>query len=364
MIALPQTAQAGADSAWQQAQDVRLWEHQAWLKLLHMQAPAGLSGPGFRSHATDPDFFLAEAGATNPRAELQTTLQALQAPVGAPDEHGQCRFPARLAWLSEQLELTDLPAPDCPAYEEFRQRVQATQAVLVFPSYYLNSPSSMFGHTLLRLDPPDSTAGAEYLSIAVNFGAEVDPNDSGLFYALKGLTGGYAGQFKVDHYYKKIQEYNRDENRDIWEYPLTLTTAETQRLIRHLWELQGIDFAYYFFDENCSYRVLELLEVARPGVDLLSGFELTAIPIDTVRAAQDAGLVDAARFRPAKGTVLRHRLDRLPPALRDEVLAISRDPGRLDTGELANLDPALRAQLVEAADKYLRFIKSCGTHYL
>ncbi len=361
LLAGPATAQtpnapaagavADAQTAWQQARERRLWLRGEWLNLLHIDGAPG----AWRSHAYDPRFFLAADGARDPAAELRATLEGLYAASPQGDEHAQCRFVARTHWLRETLALEHLPAVDCAAWRAFSGLVQASRAVLVFPSYYLNSPSSMFGHTLLRLDPEDSAAGAEYLSFAVNFGAEVDPTDNGMFYAFKGLTGGYPGQYKVDHYYKKIQEYNRDENRDIWEYPLNLEATETMQLIRHLWELQGINFAYYFFDENCSFRVLELLEVARPGIDLTSGFGISAIPIDTVRAVQRADLVRGKRFRPAKGTVLRQRLAALPTPLHAEVLALGADPSRLDAPELQALEPATRALLVETAYKYLRF---------
>ena len=51
-----------------------------------------------------------------------------------------------------------------------------------------------------------------------------------------------------------------------------------------MWELKQIQFDYFFFDENCSYRLLELLQVARPGLQLTTQFPLTAIPTDTVKA--------------------------------------------------------------------------------
>lgn len=333
-----------------------LWQRSEWLKLVHYK-PGRLPGT-WRSQADDARFFLASNGATDPRAELQATLEAFAAPADLGDEHAQCRFVARLNWLRAELDLGALPQPDCTAYREFRALVQARHAVLVFPSYYLNSPSSMFGHTLLRLDPDEASDGAEYLSYAVNFGALVDPDDNGLFYAFRGLTGGYGGQFEVDQYYKKIQEYNRDENRDIWEYPLNLDAVETERLIQHLWELRGINFAYYFFDENCSYRILELLEVARPGIDLTSGFALTAIPIDTVRAVQDAGFVEGKHFRPAQGTVLRERLGTVPAALHGTVLEVSAAPKRLDDADLQGLDPTTRASLIDAAYKHLRYAQT------
>ncbi|RJT69815.1 DUF4105 domain-containing protein, partial [Escherichia coli] len=50
-----------------------------------------------------------------------------------------------------------------------------------------------------------------------------------------------------------------------------------------VWELKQVRFDYYFFDENCSFRLLELMEIARPGIELTEQFPLTAIPTDTVR---------------------------------------------------------------------------------
>ena len=355
LLLLPSPARA-ADDAWAQAEALSLWQRDEWLKLVHYK-PGTLPG-SWHSQADDARFFLAVDGATNPRAELRATLEGFVAPAEQGDQHAQCRFVARLAWLRKELALGELPQPDCAQYREFRELVRATQAVLVFPSYYLNSPSSMFGHTLLRLDSGVADGGSEYLSFAANFGALVAPDDNGLFYAFRGLTGGYRGQFEVDHYYKKIREYNHDENRDIWEYPLDLSAEETERLIAHLWELRGINFAYYFFDENCSYRILELLEVARPGLDLTSSFTVTAIPIDTVRAVQRAGLVRSKSFRPSQGTVLKQRLDDVPPELHPLVIELGAAPERLDAAEFRSLDPAIRARLIDAAYKYLRYAQA------
>ena len=349
---------ARADEIWAAAEAQALWTHEEWRRLLHYKP--GLRADRWRSDADDPRFFLAEDGATNPRAELAATLAAFAAPAAGGDEHAQCRFVARLTWLRARLPLEGLPQPVCAAYQDFRTWVRADRAVLVFPAYYLNSPSSMFGHTLLRLDAGEQAEGGEYLSFAVNFGALVDPGDNGLFYAFRGLTGGYPGQFEVDHYYKKIRDYNRDENRDIWEYPLNLTAAETERLIQHLWELKGVNFAYYFFDENCSYRVLELLEVARPGISLTEDFPLTAIPIDTIRAVQAAGMVTGRRFRPAQGTVLKAQLAALPRARHDDVLALSRDDQRLQAPAFQARTPAAQAATIATAYRYLRFTQTRG----
>ncbi len=147
----------------------------------------------------------------------------------------------------------------------------------------MNNPSSMFGHTLLRFDRAGQDEKTRLLSYAVNYGA-VTGNDNGLLFAVYGLTGGYPGTYSVMPYYQLVRQYTDFENRDIWEYQLNLTPAEVRRLLEHLWELREQYADYYFFDENCSYQLLFLLDVARPGLRLADRFPVYAIPVDTVRA--------------------------------------------------------------------------------
>ena len=118
--------------------------------------------------------------------------------------------------------------------KDILEQVDAVSVTLVFPAAYMNSPSSMYGHTFLRFDPRQSESGSLWLSWALNFGANIDSDDSSLLYAYKGLFGGYPGQFNMMPYYRKIQEYNRMENRDMWEYPLNLAAEEVDQLLEHL----------------------------------------------------------------------------------------------------------------------------------
>ena len=64
------------------------------------------------------------------------------------------------------------------------------------------------------------------------------------------------------------------EYRDVWEYPLTFTPEEVQQFARHVWETKDTYFDYYFFDENCSYRLLALLDAASERSDLADDFLL------------------------------------------------------------------------------------------
>ena len=327
------------------ANQQQLWSHHEWLNLLHYKSEKSLfSGTQleYSSFVDDERFFLSSAGDRNPQAELLATLEGMfntSNPTQGDDEHPQCRFPARLDWLAKRLNLDrkQLPEVSCALYEEWNKLINAGSVVLVFPAHHLNSPSSMFGHTLLRLDPKADREHMDWLAYGVNFGANVPPEDNSLVYAYRGLNGGYPGQFIVEPYFKKIQEYNRTENRDIWEYPLNLTTEETERLTTHLWELKEINFDYYFFTENCSYRLLELLEVARPEVELTDDFGISAIPIDTIRAVERGGFMRATQYRPALATQLTHQLARINPEQHRLVSELAKNPDLSNTPQFQQL---------------------------
>ena len=306
-----------------------------WISLGHYEA-AKLGG--WRSYVSDKKFFLAAAGNEHPDRELAATVQALYAPASAGEKHAQCVYPARTRWLKAQLNLTDLPTLPCTEFKQWFKDVSPHSAVMIFPAAYLNSPSSMFGHTLLRIDQAnvqsDQTA---LLSYAINFGAYIEGSDNSILYAWKGLMGGYPGLFALVPYQEKLSEYRSLENRDLWEYRLNLTQAETERMVEHVWELKQIQFDYFFFDENCSYRLLELLQVARPSLRLTELFPLTAIPTDTVKAVKEAGLVESIQYRPSRERELLSRAEPLNHEEQEWVLKVSADQKQLQ-------EPAFKAQ--------------------
>ncbi|HAB02134.1 MAG TPA: hypothetical protein DCE25_04045, partial [Pseudomonas sp.] len=300
-----------------------------WIALGHYET-AKLGG--WRSYVDDDKFFLAADGAHHPDQELAATVQALYAPASLGDKHAQCVFPARTRWLREQLDLQGLPQPDCQEYKTWYTSIDPHSAALIFPAAYLNSPSSMFGHTLLRIDQSNTRSDdTTLLSYAINFGAYIEGSDNSILYAWKGLMGGYPGLFAMMPYQEKLSEYRSLENRDLWEYQLDLTPEETGRMVEHVWELKQIQFDYFFFDENCSYRLLELLQVARPSLDLTSQFPLTAIPTDTVKAVKQSGLVASEVYRPSRERELLARAEPLDHAEKQQVLAVSADTSQLQS---------------------------------
>ena len=324
-----------------------------WISLGHYEA-GKLSG--WRSYVSDDKFFLAPDGAHHPDAELRATVEALYAPLSLGDKHPQCVYPARTRWLKAQLNLTELPKADCAEFTQWFKDVAPHSTVMIFPAAYLNSPSSMFGHTLLRIDQADVQSNkTALLSYAINFGAYIEGSDNSILYAWKGLAGGYPGLFALVPYQEKLSEYRSLENRDLWEYRLNLTPEETQRMVEHVWELKQIQFDYFFFDENCSYRLLELLQVARPGLQLTTQFPLTAIPTDTVKAVKEAGLVESIEYRPSRERELLDRAKVLDPEEQQWVLQVSADQAQLQNPQFKALPKERQALIIDAAYRLERY---------
>ncbi|MDO9320255.1 MAG: DUF4105 domain-containing protein, partial [Pseudomonas sp.] len=207
-----------------------------------------------------------------------------------------------------------------------------------------------------RIDQADSASNnTALLSYALNFGAFIEGSDNSMLYAWKGLMGGYPGLFALVPYREKLAEYTRLENRDLWEYRLNLSPEETGRMIEHVWELKQIRFDYFFFDENCSYRLLELLQVARPGLQLTEDFQLTAIPTDTVKAVNDAGLVKKIDYRPSRERELQSRAAPLSSAEQEQLLQLAAGSEQLDQAAFKALPRERQALVQDGAFRLLRY---------
>lgn len=332
------------------ARAAHLADDVGWLRLGHWHR--GLRG--LVSQADGPAFFLAPHGKTDPAAELEATLAGLFDAHAHADEldDAQCRFPARLLFLSRRLGIDHarLPLRACPRRDEFLARVAPRAATLVFSSYYLNNPSSAFGHTLLRLDKADEALAGrsfELLDYGVDYAATVDTHNA-ILYAVKGLFGFFKGEFKHYAYYYKVRQYADSESRDLWEYDLDLTPEEVQLLAAHVWELGGTWFDYWYLDENCSYHVLGAIEAAAPRLDLLSHVgRFVVLPSDTVRALYaNPGLVRAVHWRPSIRTQFEARIAPLSRTARTAVARLAEDPA---APVPPALPPAEQASVLDAA---------------
>lgn len=375
--------------ALENAQLKKLSQEQQWLRLVHYSK----GWFGYQSDVEGRDFFLSPEGKTNPELELAATLRAfytearpdlIETPqFRSEDIHARCRFPARLRWLTEKLNLNqaEMAQPKCDLQEKYRRRVDAKAVSLVFSSYYLNSPGSAFGHTLFRFHKKSETAGnanasakdstgavssassaepvappstgerSELLDTGVGYAAEVSV-DNPLLYAIYGVAGFFRGSFTSVPYYFKVREYNDFESRDLWSYELDLTEAEVEMLVEHIWELGGTYFRYFFLTQNCAYHLLTALEAAAPRLTLSSLLpSLYVIPSDSIKVLhQSPGLIRQVTYRPS----IRSRAATSEALLTEEEagdfekLKASDDPAKLD----ASRDVSSKARILDAMLDY------------
>lgn len=289
-------------------------------------------------------------------AQIDTLLAAAQQPdLTTPDTHPRCRFPARYVWLQSKYPEQSQRWPDqpCPALSQWLKDLDSHQMTLVFASDYLNNPSSMFGHTLLRLDSRQHSDDVRLLSYAINYSAQTNTTN-GLEFAWKGLTGGYPGAFSLLPYYEKVRQYNDWESRDLWEYELNFNEDEVNRLQLVYWEWREFTSPYYFFTRNCSYELLGLIEMAKPGLDLQSRFNWHAMPTDTLRAVlEQPNLLKRVSYRAASGTKLAAAAKRNSRQVNRQALALSQNGAFTQ-----NLTALEQAQALEAAydDLYTRHV--------
>ncbi|MDX1587924.1 MAG: DUF4105 domain-containing protein [Oleiphilaceae bacterium] len=332
-----------------------LHQHPRWQALLHINQGSTWRRQG-RSYVDDEAFFLNEQGRRDASTELQASVRVLR----EAQSEARCRFPARYRFLREQLQWPDDGGlGHCEDYRQWREAMPDSRVVLVFPAAYLNSPSSMFGHTLLRIDSDREEDGV-WLSQAVNFGAAVGGDENSILYVYRGLAGGYPGHFSIVPYVRKIQDYAHLENREMWEYALNLNEPERDWLLDHLWELRDIQFDYLFLDENCSFRLLELIDLARPGTGLMDDFRMAEIPVDTVRNLNRAGFIDGRTYRPSKAGELSHLAGALSAPEQRLAVALSRDPDKAREAPYQSLDETTRHQVARVAYEYLRLQQRGG----
>ncbi|MDD4976082.1 MAG: DUF4105 domain-containing protein [Bacteriovorax sp.] len=96
--------------------------------------------------------------------------------------------------------------------------------------------------------------------MVVSYRANVE--DATLNY-LKGMFGGYPSMLFILNFGDVLDEYNRDELRDVVSYPLNLSTVEREdfinKVIEEHWNYRG---SYKFFTNNCAVESYDLLKSA------------------------------------------------------------------------------------------------------
>ncbi|WP_034582997.1 DUF4105 domain-containing protein [Acinetobacter sp. HR7] len=334
----------------QQVQTQRLDQDITWKRLMY----AGENG---QSEVNYAGYFYHPEGQNNLKAELAENIQAILNQAET-NQSIQCRFPARSQFLIQKLQIpaNTLPKPECPELDQWLSEIKPYKATLIYATDFMGNPSSMFGHTLLRLDPKDQ-AELKLVSYAVNYAATVEGEQS-WSYAWKGLTGQYPGEYSLMPYYRKVKEYGDFESRDLWEYELTLTPEETQFLVQHIWEMKHVQFPYYFVQDNCAYRLLGLIDLVRPEANLQEKFKVASIPVETIKAIQQQKLIKDVVYRQALETQLNAQAAQHGHTLARTAHELALAAQNQDQSLLASYSLQEQAKILEMAydDLYLQFI--------
>ncbi len=267
-------------------------------------------GPGNDSTVTNDSWFFHSEGRDNPLLELEKAIEVLST-----NEAKRCAFPARTLFLKSK-GLLKSNSDTCPKYEYFARKLQLENIWIVFASYYVNNPSSAFGHTLFKIEGKGNHQN-DFLEYGANFAAQTTtPNP--LFYAILGLTGGFKGSYGLLPYFVKIQEYNDSESRDLWEYKLDLTRFEKDLFLAHLWEMDQAEYDYYYLTENCSYHLLAFLDAMRPSLNLKKKMPYFVLPAETLSIVNKTeGLVSEVRKRPSQFNIVYSRFNELSPKAKE-----------------------------------------------
>ena len=332
-----------------------------WLRLGHY-VPDPASPSGFRSAIFSDAFFLSPDGRTNPEAELRATVAAMAADGGAEgDAHPQCRFPARRLWLSRQLG-GDLPFPrrPCPTFDAWTRNGAVRSVSIVLANGFLGNPASYYGHTFLKLNFASDPGRSNLQDLTLNYGAIDTSGDDPVSYIVKGVFGGYDGGFSEIGYYFHENNYGENELRDLWEYRLTLPQEQVDLIVAHSWEVLNKRYRYYFFRENCAFRMTEIVQVVE-GLELIPRDRPWTVPLSVLQQLPEAryqgqAIMGAALYQPSRQTRFYRSYRSLNGGERTLLGSIVAEDEALTGDAFTVLPVASRHAVLDALMDYYQFI--------
>ena len=333
-----------------------LSQNTQWLRLLHYHK--GFWNFTLKSQADGKGFFISPNGDHDPLAELGATYEAMSETsskrFGKDKVHAQCSFPARYKFLKKYFPNNTWKDVSCPKLEAVLKKFNGESLTYVFSTAFPNNPGSMFGHTFVRINARSekNKKHMELFDHGLSYAALTPEGFSGMALVIKGLFGLYPGFFSSPLYYEKIAEYTHFESRDLWEYALDINPEETDMFIKATWEIAHNGyFDYYFFDENCAFHLLSLLEIAKPEWKLTTSSFFVS-PVDSILSlTKTPGAVTEVSFRPSVKTKFLTRLKGLDSEQREQLIET------IDSKEKVTKTPQMTSQLLDGLDSYYKYMK-------
>lgn len=258
----------------------------------------------------DPKFLLSNTN-PSPKRELIKTIESffsLPETYKDPNEHPICKFPARKRFLEHFLKIRIDPYPElrCSELEEYVKKAPVNKIYLVFASENLRSPSSIMGHIFLKLE---GFSKKGKLSIhAVSFVTVIDTYN--LFeLAVKSTIIGMKGIFSLKPYRKVLYKYLIEEDRNIWEFPITIDEFHKELIHLHIWELKDVKSKYFFQSYNCATVVFYILCLANPKMIYQEKTWLS--PKDIIKLSYKNGIITKGKLIPSERWFIKMLIDEL-----------------------------------------------------
>jgi len=243
-----------------QALEKGLDKDRYWLKLLHFQ--------NNKSTINNHNFFISSDGDINSTSELIQTIKIFKS-----EPNTICKYPARYKWLDSKLNLT-LKKQNCLELDEFL-KPNFKKLKIVFTSERYDSPASVFGHTMLKIE-------SDEIPYVINYAAKIPNGTNSLNYIYNGLSGKFKSRYRLMPFSLKDYEYRSGEFRDLIEFSLNLNSDEIENIMLHFYEIKDTNENYYFLSHNCSSELIKLIDIAKYGSKLSKDFTHIVIPIDII----------------------------------------------------------------------------------
>jgi len=241
------------------------------------------------------NFFLDKNGNKNPQVELTATIEAFFNKDSLDDSHAICRYPARLKWLSKQLEFSPniLPKTNCLELKKHLEKTSTKDLSIAFASENVNNLISMMGHVFLKISgEKNGKKVAHSLGYFADFSKSKNP-----IILLRSVFSNIPGVYILEPYQKKLDEYNNHQKRSVWEYQLNFSKDQIDIFNLHIWEMRKVNAEYNFITHNCGNALLYLLYVADPELQRI--YSPLDAPLDIVKNLQKENYIKDISIFPA-----------------------------------------------------------------
>lgn len=212
------------------------------------------------------------------------------------NQHPQCKYPARLLFITHELNISKEEFPNVPCEElnKYEQKAPAETISLIYASENVKNPSSMMGHTFLKYSGQNYKN--EKVEHAISFYTMIETVNL-ITLAYQNIFSGMSGLFALQPYKEIVVQYTDKENRNVWVHKLKLSEYRKKLIYYHIWELKDKEMKYFFSSYNCSTVIYYTLSLANPAI--YDDKKLWVTPLDTVKFLYKYDLIEKSELQPS-----------------------------------------------------------------